>query len=168
MPNTKPVSLAHTLARLPLEVLSYESVDFILQGEGVYAFHRLLNTDLKSDLQNVKGIGYKDSDGKACLTPAETIVPQERMDVDLPGYAWDLLPKRAKPLDLYRAHFWHADFNYEYRTPAAALYTSLGCRFKCDFCMINILNRTNNTEGVTSAESALMRVLEPGVHSQRI
>ena len=30
----------------------------------------------------------------AKLTPPEKIVPQERMDIDLPGYAWDLLPKK--------------------------------------------------------------------------
>jgi anaerobic magnesium-protoporphyrin IX monomethyl ester cyclase len=151
---------SHTSA-LPLEVLGYESVDLILQNEGVYALHNLLKTDLENDLQNVKGIGYKDADRKPCLSAPEGVVPQARMDQDLPGSAWDLLPKRQRPLDLYRAHFWHADFNHNYRTPAAALYTSLGCRFKCDFCMINILNRTNNTDGATSADSAMMRFWSP-------
>jgi radical SAM superfamily enzyme YgiQ (UPF0313 family) len=150
---------SHTSA-LPLEVLAEPSVDFVLQNEGVYALHNLLRTDLATDLHTIKGIGYKD-DGRPALTPPERVVPQERMDEDLPGYAWDLLPKRERPLDLYRAHFWHADFNYEYRTPAAALYTSLGCRFKCDFCMINILNRTDSGEGVSSANSAMMRFWSP-------
>jgi radical SAM superfamily enzyme YgiQ (UPF0313 family) len=151
---------SHTSA-LPLEVLAYESVDFILQNEGVYALHNLLKTDLETDLPSVKGIGFKDAEGKPHLTAPEGVVPQARMDHDLPGYAWDLLPKKERPLDLYRAHFWHADFNYDYRTPAAALYTSLGCRFKCDFCMINILNRTNTADGVTSADSAMMRFWSP-------
>ena len=44
------------------------------------------------------------------------------MDQDLPGYAWDLLPYRDKPLDLYRAHFWHAEFDHAKRTPFAAIY----------------------------------------------
>jgi radical SAM superfamily enzyme YgiQ (UPF0313 family) len=150
---------SHTSA-LPLDVLTEPSVDFVLQNEGVYALHNLLATDLATDLGTVKGIGYKD-DGRPVLNPPERVVPQERMDEDLPGYAWDLLPKRERPLDLYRSHFWHADFNYEYRTPAAALYTSLGCRFKCDFCMINILNRTDGGEGVSSANSAMMRFWSP-------
>ena len=37
------------------------------------------------------------------------------------------------------------------RSPYAALQTSLGCQFKCDFCMINIINRNDNDEvGVSS------------------
>jgi radical SAM superfamily enzyme YgiQ (UPF0313 family) len=83
------------------------------------------------------------------------------MDLDLPGYAWDLLPFRHKPMDLYRAHFWHADFNHNLRTPFAAIYTSLGCKFKCDFCMINIVNRVDNTDGVVSAHSPGMRFWSP-------
>jgi len=150
---------SHTSA-LPQEVLGFDCVDFILQNEGVYALHNLLRTDLVTDLRNVNGIGYKD-DGRPALTPPEGVVPASRMDHDLPGYAWDLLPKRDKPLDLYRSHFWHADFNNNFRSPAAAIYTSLGCRFKCDFCMINILNRTNSSDGVSSADSALMRFWSP-------
>ncbi len=53
-------------------------------------------------------------------------MPQNKMDIDLPGYAWDLLPYKEKPLDLYRAPMWHADYIEENRTPYAALYTSLG------------------------------------------
>ena len=85
-------------------------------------------------------------DGKPKLTIPEITVPSYRMDIDLPGYAWDLLPYKSKPLDMYRAHFWHAGYNEDNRTPFAAIYTSLGCMFKCDFCMINILNRDDNDE----------------------
>src|SRR5262249_36397660 len=120
---------------LPKEVLSQPSVDIVLIGEGVYALRNLLKSDLKDDLAKIRGIGYKATTGEVIVNPPETIVPQERMDVDLPGYAWDLLPYRTKPFDIYRAHLWHADFQDRYRTPFAALYTSLGCRFKCDFCM---------------------------------
>lgn len=146
---------SHTSA-LPMEVLPLSEVDFVLLNEGVYALHNLLATDLKGRLDQVRGIGWKDG-GVPRLNPPERVVPQERMDYDLPGYAWDLLPKREKPLDLYRAHFWHAEFNHNLRTPFAALYTSLGCRFKCDFCMINILNREDNADGVAAAHSPNMR-----------
>jgi anaerobic magnesium-protoporphyrin IX monomethyl ester cyclase len=142
---------SHTSA-LPLEVLALECVDFVLQNEGIYALHDLLRFGLKRACP-VLGVGCK-RDGKPHLFATSTVVPQVRMDADMPGYAWNLLP----PLKLYRSHFWHADFNPAHRSPAAALYTSLGCRFKCDFCMINILNRTT---GTTAADSAFMRFWSP-------
>ena len=40
---------------------------------------------------------------KVVINNPEKIVPQDRMDVDLPGYAWDLLPFKSKPFDLYRS-----------------------------------------------------------------
>ncbi len=106
---------SHTSA-LPREVLAEKGVDVVLLNEGVYALHNLLQTDLKTDLAKVKGIGYK-TEGQLVLNPPEVVVPQERMDIDLPGSAWDLLPYRQKPLDLYRAHFSHAEFNLNLRTP---------------------------------------------------
>ena len=83
------------------------------------------------------------------------------MDTIMPGYAWDLLPYSEKPLDLYRAHFWHADFDHDKRTPFAAIYTSLGCNFACDFCMINILNRTDNNDDLSAADFKGMRFWSP-------
>jgi len=150
---------SHTSA-LPWEVLAMPCVDFVLLNEGVYALHNLLATNLEDKISAVKGLGHK-TGGQLTLNDPQTVVPQERMDQDLPGYAWDLLPFDQKPLDLYRAHFWHAEFSHEKRTPFAAIYTSLGCRFACDFCMINIVNRVDNTEGVVSANSRNMRYWSP-------
>lgn len=148
---------SHTSA-LPREVLAHPYVDFVLLNEGVYALRNLLKTDLVTGLANVRGIGFKDPATRApILNTPEAVVPQERMDIDLPGYAWDLLPYRSKPLDLYRAHIWHAGFDSSKRTPFAAIYTSLGCRFGCDFCMINILNRTDNGDAVDASKSRGMR-----------
>ena len=149
------------MSALPREVLTmHSSIDIVLVGEGVYALRSLLASDLSSDLAKVNGIGWR-KDGQIVLNAPEKIVPQERMDIDMPGYAWDLLPYRNKPFDMYRAHLWHADFQDQYKTPFAALYTSLGCRFKCDFCMINIVNRTDYADGVSSNQSSLMRYWSP-------
>lgn len=148
------------VSALPREVLALQGVDLVLLNEGVYALWNLLATDLRTNHQQVKGIGYK-QDGVPVLNGPERVVPNDRMDIDLPGYAWDLLPFRSKPLDLYRAHFWHAEFNHDLRTPFAAIYTSLGCKFKCDFCMINIVNRVDNAEGVSAANSPNMRFWSP-------
>ena len=62
-----------------------------------------------------------------------------------------LLPYKENPLDIYRAPLWHADYQEEFRSPYAAIQTSLGCNFGCSFCMINIINRNDNEEvGVAS------------------
>jgi radical SAM superfamily enzyme YgiQ (UPF0313 family) len=83
------------------------------------------------------------------------------MDLDLPGYAWDLLPYKDRPLDLYRSPLWHAEYDHEKRTPYAALYTSLGCLFQCEFCMINILNRDDNQEIGVASNYNKMRFWSP-------
>ena len=151
---------SHTSA-LPLKVLSEECVDLVLLNEGVYALHNLLKSDLDNNLSSIKGIGYKSQDLingiVPILNPPEVVVPQERMDEDLPGYAWDLLPFNERPLDLYRAHFWHAGFDHNQRTPFAAIYTSLGCNFGCNFCMINIINREDNSDYINASHSRGMR-----------
>lgn len=159
-PKTKICFVGSHTSALPLEVLSYSFVDFVLLNEGVYALHNLLRSDLLTELGRINGIGWKKSNGELIINSPEIVVPTELMDYDLPGYAWDLLPYKDKPLDLYRSHFWHASWIDKNRTPFAAIYSSLGCRFKCDFCMINILNRTNNGD-VTSADSAVMRFWSP-------
>ena len=149
------------ISALPEEVLSEDYVDIILTNEGVYALHSLLslatsNNDWHAHLSSVKGIGYK-SDQKMYINDYALVVPQDRMDIDLPGYAWDLLPFDVEPLDLYRAHYWHANFDDKQRTPFAAIYTSLGCVHACGFCMINIVNRTSSDPAASSADSRFMR-----------
>ena len=159
-PDLKTCFVGSHTSALPREVLSLPFVDFVLLNEGVYALHNLLATNLQDRISCVKGLGHKVGDA-LILNEPQSVVPQDRMDIDLPGYAWDLLPYNKKPLDLYRAHFWHAEFSHEKRTPFAAIYTSLGCRFACDFCMINIVNRVDNDEGIVSANSRNMRYWSP-------
>lgn len=150
-----PISyLGSYIQALPIKALTDEvSIDFGFTNEGVYALWNVLNLEdiNEESLKNVKGIVRRDKSGKVILNQAEAIVPTERMDLDLPGYAWDLLPYKESPLDLYRAPLWHAKYNEADRSPYAAIQTSLGCNFGCDFCMINIVNRSDNDEiGVAS------------------
>ena len=155
---------SHTSA-LPKDVLALPFVDYVCLNEGVYALHALLRGDLADDARKVPGLGWKMRSGSGApvlfLNPGASVVPQDRMDVDLPGYAWDLLPYRERPLDLYRAHFWHAGFDHAKRTPFAAIYSSLGCNFGCDFCMINIVNRTNADDDIHAGHSRGMRFWSP-------
>ena len=51
---------------------------------------------------------------------------------------------------------WHAEYGFEKRSPYASLQTSLGCQFKCNFCMINLINRNNEDEiGIASNYSGM-------------
>lgn len=138
---------------LPKKTMEDEpSIDFAFTNEGVYSLWNVLNIS-KIDslsLSNIRGIIYRDG-SKIVMNPPEKLVPNDRMDIDLPGYAWDLLPFKNKPLDLYRSPAWHVGYNESLRTPYAAIQTSLGCNFGCSFCMINIINRDDNEEiGVAS------------------
>ena len=144
--NSPIIYIGSHVQALPIDALEKESsIDIICTNEGVYSLRSLLNLEKINPvaLSKVKGIGYRDFD-KVILTPAEKVVPQERLDIDLPGYAWDLLPFEEKPFDLYRSPMWHAEYNFNQRSPYAAIQTSLGCQFKCEVCMINIINRDDN------------------------
>ena len=122
--------------------------DIVFTNEGVYALRNLLklNNFSPDELNGIKGIAYRKGNEIKINLP-ERVVPTEKMDIDLPGYAWDLLPYKNKPFDLYRSPMWHAEYDFEKRSPYASLQTSLGCVFKCDFCMINLINR-NDTEKI--------------------
>ena len=145
---------------LPKETLNKEkSIDFVFTNEGVYALKNILKLDNfdPSELKNIKGIAFRNENNKVIINPPEKVVPTSRMDIDLPGYAWDLLPYKKTPLDLYRAPMWHADYDFNKRSPYASLQTSLGCMFKCNFCMINLINRNNSDEIGIASDYSNMR-----------
>ena len=144
---------------LPLETLSnHNFIDIGLTNEGVYALLDLLNTDLTTDsMKSVNGLCYREDDGSLNMTHPSQIVPQERLHIDLPGVAYDLMPS----LDNYRTSSWHANYHDADRSPFASIYTSLGCIFQCEFCMINIINRTDNDPNKASADFNKFRYWSP-------
>jgi len=160
-PEIKVGFVGSHISALPMEVLSYSYIDFVFINEGVYALKDLLKTNLKDNLSKVCGIGYKDEDNNLILNPTSKLVDEKDMNIDLPGYAWHLLPKKNKTLDLYRAHFWHTFFSEKDRTPFASVYSSLGCKFGCNFCMINIVNRTSLDPEAKSSDFKIMRHWDP-------
>lgn len=146
---------------LPIKALKdEESIDFACTNEGVYALRNLAKLNDFSNLENINGIVWR-KNGIVTINPPEKVVPNERMDVDLPGYAWDLLPFDKKPLDLYRSPLWHSEYDQSKRTPYAAIQTSLGCQFACNFCMINIINRNDNEEIGVAGKYSGMRYWTP-------
>ena len=116
---------------LPVETLTrHPEIDIVLTNEGVYALKSLMMNGLSEEsLKKTHGIAYR-FDGEISLNQAAPIVPQNRLEQDLPGVAYDLMP----PLSKYRTSGWHANYIEEDRSPFASIYTSLGCIFKCSFC----------------------------------
>ncbi len=160
-PEIKIGFIGSHVSALPQEVVQLPYVDIAFINEGVHALLALLQTDFDAALDKVPGIWYKDKHGLPQRGASGSVVSSEQMDTLMPGYAWDLLPRRSTALDLYRSHFWHSNFLHEDRTPFAAIYTSLGCQFGCNFCMINIVNRTSYDSQSTASDSRGMRFWSP-------
>lgn len=162
-PNLLISIIGSYVQAVPLKVLNEEtSIDFVFTNEGVYALRNILSKIPinRNDLGSVKGIAWR-KEGTPIMNAAESIVPSARMDVDLPGYAWDLLPYEENPLDLYRSPLWHAEYDDARRSPYAAIQTSLGCNFGCSFCMINTINRNDEKEIGISSDYSGMRFWSP-------
>ena len=168
---------------LPKETLENEdAIDFVFLNEGVYSLHEILKRKAFNlpALENISGLAVK-TDGGIAFTGPPIVVPQDKLDIDMPGYAWDLLPYRGKPLDLYRSPYWHAQYNDKLRSPYAAIQTSIGCQFKCSFCMINLINKDDTAEisrasnyngmrhwSIEYVERELRKLINMGVKTIRI
>ena len=159
MPNSPIVLIGSHVQALPFETLEKEpSLDIVVLNEGVKAIEALLALESfeKGSLEAVPGIMFR-SNGEVFSGRVPLSINQEALDSELPGYAWDLLPYKSKPLDLYRSPTWHADYIDEFRTPYAAIQTSIGCQFKCGFCMINLINKNDLAQQSTASDYAGMR-----------
>jgi radical SAM superfamily enzyme YgiQ (UPF0313 family) len=66
---------------------------------------------------------------------------------DIPMIDWDKINPNK-----YKAHNWHCFGDLENRTPYAAVWTSLGCPYSCEYCCVNNLfqKRTYMTRDVHS------------------
>lgn len=145
----------HTSA-LPHSVIQFSYVDFVFINEGVRSLIHLLNTDLQTDLHKIGGFGYKTNGGFNITNGVGSLIPQNNLDEELGDYAWDLLPYKNKPLDIYKCHNFH-NYYLDDRQPFAALYTSLGCHFKCSYCVINAVNRVKEDAHSHAGHSNQMR-----------
>lgn len=118
------------VASLPERTLREEDADYVSSGEGLVTVVELLDAldgGRSEDIAKVAGLWYMD-DGSARSNPAAPLL--QDLDGEMPHMAWDLLP-----MDIYRAHNWHCYSDLQ-RQPYAAIYTTLGCPYKCSFCCI--------------------------------
>jgi len=99
---------------LPEESLKNELVDIVVIGEGDETVKELADGLLNNqDLSKIKGIAYKDNNGKIVINAARDLIDMNKLDFDLPYY---LLGK---------------NISLSYELP---LHTSRGCPYRCGFC----------------------------------
>jgi radical SAM superfamily enzyme YgiQ (UPF0313 family) len=106
-------------AALPEQTLKETGADYVCTGEGFIAIERLAHGAHPWGV--IGGDGYH--------TPSAPNVSD--LDHEVPGGCWDLLPMSG-----YRSYAHHAWSNNFERQPYASIYTSLGCPWRCSFCMI--------------------------------
>ena len=132
LPDARILMLGGHVAALPERTMADEACDFVAHDEGLQTIVDLLEAHQLGDrdLSKIRGLVYWDS-GKLRQVRSNTAAPLVKdLDENMPGVAWDLLP-----MDKYRAHNWHC-FGHLDREPYAAIYTTLGCPYKCSFCCI--------------------------------
>ena len=132
-PNIKTILSGIHPSALPERTLKEKKTDFVCQGESFYTVLQLLEllkSGKKIENQKIKGLWYI-KDNKVVSNGWGELV--KNLD-ELPPIAWDLLP-----MEKYRAHNWHCFRNINERQPYAAIYTGLGCPFKCSYCNIHTL-----------------------------
>jgi radical SAM superfamily enzyme YgiQ (UPF0313 family) len=128
-PDQAVLLLGGHVAALPERTLREEAADFVSPGEGLCTLVDLLqalDTPIP-DWSKVRDLGYRDN-GAVRFTAAAPLVTD--LDAQMGGIAWDLLP-----LEKYRAHNWHCLGQLQ-RMPYVAVYSTLGCPYKCSFCCI--------------------------------
>ncbi len=132
IPAAKILMLGGHIAALPERTLRDEACDFVAHDEGLQTIVDLLEADRAGDTDygKVHGLAWW-SGGTLRQYRSNAAAPLvKELDLNMPGIAWDLLP-----MEKYRAHNWHC-FGHLDREPYAALYTTLGCPYKCSFCCI--------------------------------
>lgn len=129
-PSTRLLLLGGHVAALPEQTLHEEAVDYACDGEGPNTIVALLQgmREGRPNLSAVPDLWYRE-DGQIKRSSIAAPLLQH-LNHEMPGVAWDLLP-----MERYRAHNWQCMDTLQ-RQPYAALYTTLGCPYRCSFCCI--------------------------------
>lgn len=110
----------------PELTLKNDYVDFVVLKEGeVTTLELIQSLDNPDRYQHIKGIGYK-FNGNLMINPAREFI--DNLDT-LPMPAWDLVDVKQ----YYNKQFWGSNI--------LSLNTSKGCRFQCNYCQNQIVNK---------------------------
>ena len=109
-------------ASLPERTLVEEPVDYVCTSEGFLTSKALLEAH---DPSKTPDLVYFEDEILVKTKSAPLL-----MEDKLPSIPWHMLP-----MDQYRSSPWFTSGNGD-RSHYAAIYTSLGCPFKCSFCCI--------------------------------
>lgn len=109
----------------PREVLEKYDFDFAVFGEGE---NTLLELVAGNDLLTIKGLAFKDSQGKIIVNEARELI-EDLDSLPYPAYY------------LYNAKNYHSPKVTSRKSPVAAIETSRGCPYSCIFCSKHIFQR---------------------------
>jgi len=116
----------------PLRCIKYKNIDFVITGEGEYAFLQLINSlNENKDFKNIKGLLYKINDRIYSNLP---YLPIENLD-EIPFPAYHLLPI-VKSIEISKLD---QSMRNTDKTGYLPVISSRGCPFSCIFCGANLL-----------------------------
>jgi radical SAM superfamily enzyme YgiQ (UPF0313 family) len=127
-------------------VLNSEYVDFAVRGQGELTFLELLSALRENrEMQNISGLSYKDSDGRARNNPERPMKPPD-------AFPW--LPYHRLPVEKYLLPTFLGK-----RT--AVHQASIGCPFRCNFCgVVNFSGSREKMEAPERTEAVLRHLAQ--------
>ena len=134
----------------PDETIKIEGVDYLVRGEGEYAFVELLGAmGDEEELKKITGIVFEAADGTIVNTGVRPLID----DLDeLPFPALDLVPYEKYNSLLAR------------RSPAVTTFTSRGCPFPCTFCDRPQLGKQFRYRSAKSVVDEMEEDTKRGIH----
>jgi radical SAM superfamily enzyme YgiQ (UPF0313 family) len=144
LPNCVVIAGGHHPTSLPEEMLRHESIDYVIRGEGEYAFTELcVAISQNSGISAIQGVCYKRKDSTCHISePAVVADPS-------------LFPLPA--LSLINNRY------YSRKTGGCAVITtSRGCPFNCSYCCVS----SNNSKYRRRSVKAVLDEIEASVVMQ--
>jgi radical SAM superfamily enzyme YgiQ (UPF0313 family) len=123
-PNIKVIVGGPHSTALPKATLEETKADFLISGEGEYAFLNVIYylEGKGEDLKFIPNLCYREN-GHVVIN--DNAISVEDLD-DIPFPAWDLIPPDTYPMKPHQFFF--------KKYPIAPIVTSRGCPFSCTFC----------------------------------
>jgi anaerobic magnesium-protoporphyrin IX monomethyl ester cyclase len=145
-PHVKIVWGGYFATNYTAAVLNSEYVDFAVRGQGELTFLELLSALRENhEMQNIAGLSYKDSDGRARNNPERPMKPPD-------AFPW--LPYHRLPVEKYLLPTFLGK-----RT--AVHQASIGCPFRCNFCgVVNFSGSREKMEAPERTEAVLRHLAQ--------